>query len=127
MTLVDSADSVLMLYAYAGVPDSGFSLVERRIPTGISNMGAIEDILPGEVTPASPGHADSPQPEPPVKTTKRDSIIEDVEATPELLHGDVQDREDEADIAQRARRVKTHTMSDLSIALTLISILVAFR
>ena len=30
MTLVDSADSILMLYAYAGTPDKGWSLFEKK-------------------------------------------------------------------------------------------------
>ncbi|OCB86287.1 NicO-domain-containing protein [Sanghuangporus baumii] len=129
MTLVDSADSVLMLYAYAGVPDRAFALVEKRIPTGKNVSEIVEDITPDDATPApvSPlGHISSSQPEALVKTSKPNSIIEDIEATPDLLHNDERDRGNESVLTQRARRVKQHTMSDLSIALTLISILVAF-
>ncbi|KAL5523100.1 hypothetical protein ACEPAF_1367 [Sanghuangporus sanghuang] len=129
MTLVDSADSVLMLYAYAGVPDRAFALVEKRIPTGKNVSEIVEDITPDDATPApvSPlDHISSSQPEALVKTSKPNSIIEDIEATPDLLHNDERDRGDESVLTQRARRVKQHTMSDLSIALTLISILVAF-
>ncbi|KAL5481000.1 hypothetical protein ACEPAI_9941 [Sanghuangporus weigelae] len=129
MTLVDSVDSVLMLYAYAGVPDRAFALVEKRIPAGKIVSEIVENIAPDDATPvpASPlDHASSSQPEPLVKASKRNSTIEDVEATPELLHDNERDRGDESVLTQRARRVKQHTMSDLSIALTLISILVAF-
>ncbi|KAL5499040.1 hypothetical protein ACEPAH_1558 [Sanghuangporus vaninii] len=129
MTLVDSIDSVLMLYAYAGVPDRAFALVEKRIPTGKNVSEIVEDINPNDATPSPTSqldHVSSSQPELLVKTSKRNSITEDVEATPELLHDDERNRGDESVLAQRAHRVKQHTMSDLSIALTLISILVAF-
>ncbi|KAL5522680.1 hypothetical protein ACEPAG_8698 [Sanghuangporus baumii] len=133
MTLVDSVDSVLMLYAYAGVPDRAFALVEKRIPNGKNVSEIVEDIIPDDVTPApaSPpasllDRVSSTQPEPLANASKRNSTIEDVEATPVLLHDDERDRGNESVLTQRARRVKQHTMSDLSIALTLISILVAF-
>ena len=80
MTLIDSLDSILMLYSYAGFPEHKFALFVKR------------GSFPGE-TPLV-GH------EPHVD-----------EDRPEKINA----------------RVKMNAMSLLSIVLTLMSILVAFR
>ena len=85
MTLIDSLDSVLMLYSYTGFPERKFALFVKR----------------GEFSsPSSPGE------------------------TPLVEHElDLdEDRPEKIDM-----RVKMNAMSGLSIILTLMSILVAFR
>ncbi len=86
MTLVDSIDSVLMLYSYAGFPERSFKMFESRRD------------LESEANPT--GNAG--------------------EGKREL------DPEDEARMDTNMR-VKMNAISGLSIALTLMSILVAFR
>ena len=85
MTLIDSFDSILMLYSYTGFPERRFALFVR--PDGLS-------------APGSPGE------------------------TPLVGHEQEldEDRPEKIDM-----RVKMNAMSGLSIILTLISILVAFR
>ena len=83
MTLVDSLDSILMLYSYTGFPERKFALF----------------VKPNEFSSASsPGD------------------------TPLAGHEPDEDRPEKVDM-----RVKMNAMSGLSIILTLISILVAFR
>jgi high-affinity nickel-transport protein len=83
MTLIDSLDSVLMLYSYTGFPESKLALFVKR----------------GD-PPSSSGE------------------------TPLVGHepGPVEDRPGKINM-----RVKMNAMSGLSIILTLMSILVAFR
>jgi len=85
MTLIDSLDSILMLYSYTGFPERRFALFVKRGELGLSS-------LPGE-TPL-------------------------VEHEPDL---------DEDRPEKIETRVKMNAMSGLSIILTLMSILVAFR
>ena len=85
MTLIDSLDSILMLYSYTGFPEHKFALF----------------VKPGE-----PGSLNSPGESP-------------VAGREPELDGD---RPEKIDM-----RVKMNAMSGLSIILTLISILVAFR
>ena len=85
MTLIDSLDSVLMLYSYTGFPERKFALFVKREKLG---------------SPGSPGETPLVEHEP--------DIYED---RPEKIN----------------MRVKMNAMSGLSIILTLMSILVAFR
>ena len=85
MTLIDSFDSVLMLYSYTGFPERKFALFVKRSEFG---------------SPSSQGES------------------------PLVPHGSDlnEDRPEKIDM-----RVKMNAMSGLSIILTLMSILVAFR
>jgi high-affinity nickel-transport protein len=85
MTLVDSLDSVLMLYSYTGFPERKFALFVKQEEFGSPNP-------PGE-TPL----------------VERELDIDE-------------DRPEKIDM-----RVKMNAMSGLSIILTMMSILVAFR
>lgn len=131
MTLVDSADSILMLYAYAGVPDHAFSLFEKHTITVTDTSGGSERIISSSDPDGStePDRSLTPDTdaEPLTKRTKIQDQIGDIEAAPELLHDPVLEGSDDTQMDRRKLRVKQHTMSGLSIALTLISILVAFR
>ena len=85
MTLIDSLDSVLMLYSYTGFPERKFALFVKRGSLG---------------SPRTPG-----------ETAPVEQEIELGEDRPEKINA----------------RVKMNAMSGLSIILTLMSILVAFR
>ena len=40
MTLVDSVDSILMLYSYADFPERGFAIFEKRNSASISSQSS---------------------------------------------------------------------------------------
>jgi high-affinity nickel-transport protein len=107
MTLIDSLDSILMLYSYSGFPQRDWKLVEKRAP---------------KPTPQS-------TPEVPRPST---SVVnyETFRANPQTKKNSNQEAVgtvDENSEAARRLLVKNNMMSGLSIVLTLISILVAFR
>lgn len=132
MTLVDSIDSCIMLYSYSGFPERGWNLFEKPLPQDLSrdinapptlspaigpeqldstsNPGnsslEIEVILPRSTSPDSPPSSDNKAP-----FSEAHSIHLAEQGTPENL------------VHQRMKG-KQHTMSSLSIILTLISILV---
>lgn len=125
MTLVDSADSVLMLYSYADFPERGFAIFERRNSSDESSHSELAaqpstaaDLQADEIVPEppSPKRSDAPQP-----------------ALPDLERNLTSDSgQDEADNKVSGSQQNTldqatrNTMSGLSIILTLLSILVAF-
>ncbi|KAH8104710.1 NicO-domain-containing protein [Cristinia sonorae] len=132
MTLVDSIDSVVMLYSYSGFPERSFAIFEPRKPAAPS--------LP-PITPTSPSNPlESPLPSPatsmPFLTATRPAsqTIEadyDEPVSPKLknakdpeVHVLLEPIEDEQ--VKRDMRVKRNAMSGLSVILTLMSILVAF-
>ena len=84
MTLVDSIDSVLVLYSYSGFPERGWAFFTTKTADVV-----IEEKAPGQAEKGA--------------------------------HGVV------AEAAERETRVKLNVMSTLSIILTLLSILLAFR
>jgi high-affinity nickel-transport protein len=133
MTLVDSADSVLMLYSYANFPEKGFTIFELRGSPGISEASSRSSRLEQSAPPStsadvqtnaieslspSPKHVNTSQP-----------ILPDLErhTSNESI------RPAEADYKISPAQQKTldqaakNTMSNLSIILTLLSIMVAFR
>ncbi|KAI0352650.1 NicO-domain-containing protein [Trametes cingulata] len=131
MTLVDSLDSIVMLYSYAGFPERGFALFEsRRSPTSSlprtttpsGNLGtgpqgsvvAVEE-LPRERA-ISQLNIGGEQGEDPSKVSKTADVVSVAEADPNV----------DEDVRRRALRVKHNAMSNLSILLTIMSILVAF-
>ena len=125
MTIVDSADSILMLYAYAGAPDKSWSLFEKN------SMNQIADNLraePRHEMPSDPvvesGAGITPDKKKAARTEEDEQRI--LEPAPEAVVMEAAETE-ESSVRTRALRVKHNTMSSLSIALTLVSILVAFR
>jgi len=91
MTLVDSLDSVLVLYSYSGFPEKGWRILESRNDRQAESRTEENQIL---TSPAVVGRDDDNQ---------------------QALDG------------QRISRVKRNMMSNLSVILTLMSILLAFR
>lgn len=145
MTFVDSLDSIIMLYSYAGFPERSFALVERRCPTTTS--GTKEEISQADQ------HRSSD------KDIVKEAVVVDPKSTREYITG-VEVYEVERDVTaapqiteeklqlgqdgnvvsvpvshhavadeqlRRKIRLKHNAMSNLSIVLTLMSILVAFR
>ena len=141
MTLIDSSDSILMLYSYSGFPERSFFIFSKSPPERDSHEETIEEhTTTGN---DSDTHTD------PVPTSE---IISDDKSG--NAQNDLQDRKDDEKkglqqepmdptLAQsttprpqghasdseleRDIRVKMNMMSGLSIILTLMSILVAFR
>ena len=137
MTLIDSSDSILMLYSYSGFPERSFFIFSKSPPERDSQEETIEELT----TTGNDTHTD------PVPISEHVSDDESGNA-----QNDLQDRKDDEknglqqepmDPAQsmtpspqghasdseleRDIRVKMNMMSGLSIILTLMSILVAFR
>ena len=145
MTLVDSADSILMLYSYAGFPERSLKLFERIPEPESEKSSLIESEHPASesrnsLSVQSPVDVDldskkGPLPGEGVQT----SVIEDVAELPSHSHVGPSGLEThtssplvipETAKSQEVKRnllIKENTMSGLSIVLTLISILVAFR
>jgi nickel/cobalt transporter (NiCoT) family protein len=147
MTLLDSIDSILMLYSYSGFPERSFSIFEplpELQPTfqqdpelhavldpavDIQNnmLPAGDDTLRLAEAPFNSHREDVQEP-----SARSTSEAGDVQGT--LLASNARDAEtnDTAQIArvermERQERVKSHLISGLSIVLTIMSIVVAFR
>ncbi|KAK0464438.1 NicO-domain-containing protein [Desarmillaria tabescens] len=112
MAMIDSLDSILMLYSYSGFPEHSFVLFEKQ-----------RCLLPLEEA-----ITDSPV----VQTSRASSPkflgnVSTIEAEPQAVSPTLETG-NESVLSQRARnmRVKMNMMSGLSIILTLMSILVAF-
>lgn len=151
MTIVDSADSVLMLYSYAGFADQNkWALFKNKVhvsPTiGMLPQEHDEEksTCPdpaasngkGEPLPSPPNSAQEPEllnclqslTEVDVSLGCLDNNIPTSQPLDNTSAADTVDRSDlNSSALERTTRVKLHTMSNLSIVLTLVSILVAFR
>lgn len=108
MTLIDSIDSVLMLYSYAGFPSDGWRLFEPRamadVRREVATEAAREDIARKNAS-------------------EREKATAEKAVDPEKTAAVVITVEEGID---RDLRVKRHLMSNLSIILTSMSIIVAF-
>lgn len=141
MSIIDSADSVLMLYAYAGAPDRTRALFERRkLRSGQAKAAetvmnaAAEELVP-ECKMQSQDAKENLDAvemrggvEVGIEEVKGEVAASDAPRA-EASANDVENANapPEHDAAEAVVRTKQHTMSDLSILLTLVSILVAFR
>lgn len=146
MTLVDSADSVLMLYSYAGFPERSLALFERVI-VDESEKSSLVGAGSGS-TPISESPTNVAEGDPDAKDTAKGAfpgdgigtsaqVIEGIAELPDQPQDGVRTRTPSPDaivqdtaLSQEVKRnllIKENTMSGLSIVLTLISILVAFR
>jgi nickel/cobalt transporter (NiCoT) family protein len=138
MTLIDSVDSIVMLYSYSGFPDRKLALLEdtpsaetqrlesldletpespmKFLSTSTPVLSAISS--PPEVEMSSPDNLQE------IRCTGPHARITDsvsLKSSPE--GGYPSDRNEDA---ERQLRVKRNAISGLSIVLTLMSILVAF-
>ncbi|KAI0043452.1 NicO-domain-containing protein [Auriscalpium vulgare] len=122
MTLLDSVDSILMLYSYSGFPEHSFRVLELRTadgPRSVAAQAAAADIQAA---------ADATPPD--VREDEERPALIDLEsdAQPQsrLREGNSRKSSFVEEIARRELRVKRNMMSQLSIVLTAMSIIVAF-
>lgn len=113
MALIDSADSVLMLHSYAGVPVWPVQIFKREIrqpsPTAVAaGAGTSEACTDSTINP-----------EKGLPQQTRVDIVDEAKERVELEHSSVTE--------EIATQRKLTVMSGLSIILTMMSILVAFR
>jgi high-affinity nickel-transport protein len=109
MTLVDSIDSILMLYSYTGFPEQRFRLFE---PAQDNDAQGQDYSAYREAAISGPAGSSEEEKKEPVAVAEvdADTRIRDIRKK-----------------AQREMVVKRNMMSGLSIVLTLMSIIVAFR
>jgi len=122
MTLIDSLDSILMLYSYAGFPERGWKLIRHKTPKGKRRLPLVQNDQEVEATSEVPQGVHSRA------SSKRSVIDEQGERGPVTSGAHVVlgvDNEDDED-QRRKRLLKDSTMSGLSIVLTMISIILAF-
>ncbi|KAI0755148.1 high-affinity nickel-transport protein-domain-containing protein [Daedaleopsis nitida] len=128
MTLIDSLDSVIMLYSYAGFPERSFALFELR-PELEAAPAAAKTKQPDSEAFAEVDEVAHAVPRPVQvqvedrKSRDKQAIDGDADADAEVTVAVV---DPEASARRRALRVKHSAMSNLSILLTVMSILVAF-
>jgi nickel/cobalt transporter (NiCoT) family protein len=110
MTLIDSLDSILMLYSYSGFPEEGWAIFERASGVRTINIeeGTIDENLREGSTAAHGG-----------SSTLLPESIGGLRNAPVEVAGDMK--------MKRDLHVKNNMISSLSIFLTFMSILVAFR
>ncbi|KAA1469899.1 NicO-domain-containing protein [Dentipellis sp. KUC8613] len=145
MTLLDSVDSILMLYSYSGFPERSFALFEAPRPlspalveqAAIPEAEGIDAAVPSSPEPSKPraglaeelqglqASVDAPAtPEDPERgSLKSCSPPEDFAVPSREVNVKVVEVEEHA---KKEARVKRNMMSGLSIVLTSMSILVAF-
>ncbi|TFK83817.1 NicO-domain-containing protein [Polyporus arcularius HHB13444] len=126
MTLIDSLDSVIMLYSYAGFPERSFAIFERRPPATSTSTNPADSPLPRVAQSAAHDHLEA-APVAEVPRTQDEKHV-DEKAVGVVTVTDPEDAsESESESARRRTlRVKHNTMSNLSILLTVMSIMVAF-
>jgi nickel/cobalt transporter (NiCoT) family protein len=134
--MIDSLDSILMLYSYSGFPEHSWVIFERSSSTELQvnkshEVSITRRRVDGQTTadPLTGGNASLSLHE--ILETEEVQVETPVEndqvkgSVPKLKSGF--NRSITEDRAARNLRVKGNTMSGLSIVLTLMSILVAFR
>ncbi|KAI0802053.1 high-affinity nickel-transport protein-domain-containing protein [Irpex lacteus] len=132
MTLIDSVDSIIMLYSYAGFPDRSFALFEKRVSHDSLDSKLYPEPTFGRVSSKSPSKSSQLGDQEVLSPAVIDEGILPSPGTDNKSEkiGNIEEVELAADDAdsERARllRVKRNAMSSLSILLTLMSILVAF-
>ncbi|KAG8678770.1 hypothetical protein FRC09_019557, partial [Ceratobasidium sp. 395] len=131
MTLVDSADSVLMLYAYADFPEKGFAIFERKDLPSNSTQSSKSSRSAAIAGPSgAQGQSDEIAPVSPIQKNpiSSKSSLPDLEraASNASSVGGGFENGSTTKEQQTLDQAAKNTMSTLSIILTLLSILVAF-
>jgi len=125
MTLVDSIDSILMLYSYTGFPERSWILFNKSIKSDAPDLAVeksdVESQRDGSTKPEEAQSSD---------------VLDSLQQLPEMPESPVPDQPPgpnantiPLDLDNRTAtdtRVKMNVMSGISIILTLMSILVAF-
>ncbi|KAF9510957.1 hypothetical protein BS47DRAFT_1212814 [Hydnum rufescens UP504] len=138
MTLIDSADSIVMLYSYSGFPEHGWQLWEKkRPPVILSESTERASAMPSTDVPRNEPGSSSSRAHAPQSQGGGLQIVDSknvVSGVSGPSYSDDSAMRTEAGAPtttpdselERKLVIKHNTMSTLSIALTLISILVAF-
>ncbi|TDL23298.1 NicO-domain-containing protein [Rickenella mellea] len=131
MSLVDSADSVLMLYSYAGFPERSWAIFEKRDGIAITTNSISETtdsrtpvMNCATVVTEIPTLEQSPGDSTDIAERNADRDVPSASSPKTSIEAECIPPSDEE--KKRLLLVKQHTMSNLSVILTLISILVAF-
>jgi nickel/cobalt transporter (NiCoT) family protein len=140
MTLLDSIDSILMLYSYTGFAEHRFQLFEPVLETdardhksSVYREAAATSVSPAQLPRSEGSHENEIEPCPLSAALSEQSekngssqgnMEQPVEVQLEDTDAKIRDIRKEA---QRELLVKRNMMSGLSILLTLMSIVVAFR
>ena len=122
MTLIDSLDSIIMLYSYAGFPERGWELIRHKRPKGKRRLPLVQNDEEVEATFEVPQGVHSGSLSKKLvrdEQGRRGSVTAGANA---VLGVDNEDDEDQ----KRKRVLKDNAMSGLSIVLTMISIILAF-
>src|ERR1700722_8135798 len=119
MTLVDSCDSILMLYSYSGFPEHSFAIFENSLISD-AERDVTAGVLAGD---SQGGSAAAAVIEPQASRIKTPSLHSVQEGT-QRVHCL---RSSSSKQPPPHMRVKRNMISGLSIILTLMSILIAFR
>ena len=141
MTLLDSIDSILMLYSYTGFPEQGFRLFEHVDENGAPEPESrpFREAAATSVSAAQMPRSPSGDPNGRCPPTSASPLLGQQSEQSGSSNGDKKQSADVLventderirDIRKRAQRelaVKRNMMSGLSIVLTLMSIIVAFR
>jgi high-affinity nickel-transport protein len=141
MTLVDSIDSILMLYSYSGFPERSWAIFERTASTEDQgdkpHMPKLEVEIPNKAELPHPSTGGNTHP--PIHVSETDEVRTETRKPTEndaveAVKQDTKLKSDfevnvtvKEDRVTRDLLVKRNTMSGLSIILTLMSIVVAFR
>lgn len=115
MTLIDSADSILILYSYSGFPEHSWALLERSLRVSRDAEKQVDE-KPGLGEQCPKSAMKTPQ-----KVHEQSIMSSPAEDLKPQLNEGVDMK------VARDTQVKMNVMSGLSIILTLMSILVAFR
>src|ERR1700722_2195342 len=129
MTVIDSADSILMLYSYTGFAETSLAIFEKpKLSDPLLSLPSEPRVIP-PVERAGTS----------ITTSRPPSIVEEIRtsaplavATPDvgLEHTNSTSRIDDRRVTEdvsRTLRLKRNMVSGLSMVLTFMSIMVAFR
>ncbi|EIN12727.1 hypothetical protein PUNSTDRAFT_60012 [Punctularia strigosozonata HHB-11173 SS5] len=129
MSLIDSLDSILMLYSYTGFPERSWTIFARDrsqsqmngdLESKMMHVRQIDErVVPEEATLPSPERDQAP---PSIREEGRELPLEDYKSEVKDIPGD----EGENMVQRRNTVIQQTTMSNLSLILTLMSIIVAF-
>ncbi|KIY72001.1 NicO-domain-containing protein [Cylindrobasidium torrendii FP15055 ss-10] len=120
MTLIDSLDSILMLYSYSGFPEKSFAIFEKGVALPVDEEAAealTSDAGSQHSVPVLPSNDSASD----HSTPKSQHSVSQRSATASPTGVDIQFSKKASEV-----KAKLNMMSGLSIVLTLMSILVAF-
>ncbi|KAI0770516.1 high-affinity nickel-transport protein-domain-containing protein [Fomes fomentarius] len=134
MTLVDAIDSIVMLYSYAGFPDRSFAIIERRsAPPPLPQVTQQRDkaTTTAEKPEAASGLDLDLAEVPRTSPTVQDGVNINLNDQKANAYADadvvaVSEPGEDESARRRTLRVKQTAMANLSILLTVMSVLVAF-